>query len=124
VFDNIWRMGTVLVKQWWNGRWGRLASRDVFVWATEERTRWAVEARQGGADGRSRFQEVSNGHEAFALAMRWRNARANDEWKGHLSPRPQSTAEKNRGRLKHFGRDHVVRLNAQALPHPGDGWHD
>jgi hypothetical protein len=40
-----------------------------------------VEARRGGSDGRSRFREVANGHEAFALAALWRNASQLDEWK-------------------------------------------
>lgn len=36
---------------WWNGSWGRLARRDVFLYA--DAGRWLVQAREGGADGRS-----------------------------------------------------------------------
>jgi hypothetical protein len=71
----------MMVKQWWNGELDRFARRDVVVWATEGRERWMVEARWGGADGTSRFRETPTEHEAFALAMRWRNASRGDEWK-------------------------------------------
>jgi hypothetical protein len=40
-------------KFWWNGKWGRLARRDVLLY--EEGGVWWVEARQGGAEGRSRW---------------------------------------------------------------------
>jgi hypothetical protein len=40
-----------LVGRWWNGRWGRLARRDVWL---RRRTVWEVEARQGeNDDGKS-----------------------------------------------------------------------
>jgi hypothetical protein len=39
----------VLVGRWWNGRWGRLARRDI--WLKHDRT-WRVEARQGDGDSR------------------------------------------------------------------------
>lgn len=39
-------------KHWWNGTWGRLARRDIYLW--EDAGQWTVEARQGGAEGRSR----------------------------------------------------------------------
>jgi hypothetical protein len=70
-----------MVKRWWNGKFGRLARRDVIVWATEDRERWMVEARHGGGSGSSRFHEVPTGHEAFALADRWREASPHEQWK-------------------------------------------
>jgi hypothetical protein len=42
-------------KFWWNGKWGRLARRDVMVY--EDGGTWWVEAREGGAEGRSRWFE-------------------------------------------------------------------
>jgi hypothetical protein len=50
-----------------------------------------VEARRGGAEGRSQFREVSTGHEALALAELWRAASQRDEWQdisqiGHNPP--------------------------------------
>lgn len=40
-------------KHWWNGTWGRLARHDIYLY--EDGGRWLVEAREGGADGRSRW---------------------------------------------------------------------
>ncbi|BCJ59133.1 hypothetical protein Jiend_25550 [Micromonospora endophytica] len=42
-------------KHWWNGKWGRLARRDVFLRVDADR--WYVEQRAGGAEGASRFYE-------------------------------------------------------------------
>jgi hypothetical protein len=39
-------------RHWWNGRWGRIARCDVYLRA--EGDRYAVEAREGGADGTTR----------------------------------------------------------------------
>ncbi|MDG4763230.1 hypothetical protein O7632_03765 [Solwaraspora sp. WMMD406] len=50
-------------KHWWNGRWGRLARRDVFLRADADR--WHVEARSGGAEGVSRFTEHDNEESAY-----------------------------------------------------------
>ena len=50
-------------KHYWNGRWGRLARRDVLMF--EDAGAWMVEDRTGGAEGRSRFLEFD--HEDAAL---------------------------------------------------------
>ena len=42
-------------KFWWNGRWGRLARRDILVY--EDGGQWWVEAREGGVEGRCRWLE-------------------------------------------------------------------
>lgn len=42
-------------KHWWNGIWGRLARRDVYLYVDGDQ--WLVEARTGGADGQSRWFE-------------------------------------------------------------------
>ena len=39
-------------RHWWNGRWGRLARRDIYL--RTDGDRYAVEAREGGADGTTR----------------------------------------------------------------------
>lgn len=49
-------------KHWWNGRWGRLARRDVFLRVDADR--WHVEQRAGGAEGVSRFYEYDSCDEA------------------------------------------------------------
>ena len=40
-------------KYWWNGKWGRLARRDLLLY--EDGGQWWVQAREGGAEGRSRW---------------------------------------------------------------------
>jgi hypothetical protein len=51
---------------WWNGRFGRLARRDVVV--HEHDGRWVVEARRGGVEGSSRWAEVASEAAAVELA--------------------------------------------------------
>jgi hypothetical protein len=51
-------------RHWWNGRWGRLARRDVFACPSEGR--WAVELRRGGEGGRSRTRTFGSEREALA----------------------------------------------------------
>ncbi len=66
-------------KHWWNGKFGRIARRDVFVW-TDGHHRWEVEARRGGANGPSRRQAVHGEREALELAQRWRDM-GGDNWR-------------------------------------------
>jgi hypothetical protein len=42
----------------WNGSWGRLARRDVLLY--EDAGQWVVEARSGGAEGRSAWREYDD----------------------------------------------------------------
>jgi len=65
-------------KFWWNGKWGRLARRDVLLWVDADV--WWVEAREGGAEGRSRWLEHPNEDAALdtvraliAGTERWRD---------------------------------------------------
>jgi hypothetical protein len=47
-----------LVGRWWNGRWGRLARRDIWLRAL---TTWRVEVRQGDADtGTTKHWDFAN----------------------------------------------------------------
>jgi hypothetical protein len=50
-------------KHWWNGKWGRLARRDVYLRADADQ--WFVEQRAGGAEGVSRFYEYDSEDEAY-----------------------------------------------------------
>ncbi|MEV0731966.1 hypothetical protein [Polymorphospora sp. NPDC050346] len=50
-------------KHWWNGKWGRLARRDVYLRADGDR--WHVEQRAGGADGVPRFYEFDSEDDAL-----------------------------------------------------------
>jgi len=45
-------------KHWWNGTWGRLVRRDLYLY--EDGGRWIVESRLGGAEGRSRWFEYAD----------------------------------------------------------------
>jgi hypothetical protein len=50
-------------KHWWNGRWGRLGRKDVFL--RTDGDQWHVEQRAGGAEGVSRFYEFAGEEEAY-----------------------------------------------------------
>ncbi|GAB7049024.1 hypothetical protein [Catenuloplanes indicus] len=50
-------------KHWWNGKWGRIARKDVFLRVNGDT--WHVEARAGGAEGVSRFFEFGGEDEAL-----------------------------------------------------------
>jgi hypothetical protein len=50
-------------KHWWNGKWGRLARRDVYLRADADQ--WFVEQPAGGAEGVSRFYEFVSEDEAY-----------------------------------------------------------
>jgi hypothetical protein len=45
-------------KHYWNSKWGRLARLDILVF--EDAGFWLVEARDGGAEGKSRWFELPN----------------------------------------------------------------
>ena len=45
-------------KHYWNGRWGRLARRDIVLF--EDAGLWTVEVRVGGVEGRSQLIEYEN----------------------------------------------------------------
>jgi hypothetical protein len=68
----------LLVRHWWNRRYGRLVRRDVLIWSDGYRG-WEVEARKGGGEGTSRRQAVHDEREASVLAQRWREA-GGDDW--------------------------------------------
>jgi hypothetical protein len=88
-----------LVQRWWNGRFGRLARRDVWL---EEGTVWQVRARKGDGDSRIKTWTFTNRTEADALVQRllavepvdgWRDitdisANANTPIRGRQRPRP------------------------------------
>jgi hypothetical protein len=50
-------------KHWWNGRWGRLARKDVLL--RTDGDQWLVEQRAGGAEGVSRFFEFDSEEAAY-----------------------------------------------------------
>jgi hypothetical protein len=52
-------------KHWWNGNWGRLARRDVYL--RTDGDQWFVEQRAGGAEGMSRFFEFGSEDDAYEV---------------------------------------------------------
>ncbi|MEV7230902.1 hypothetical protein AB0M79_28345 [Polymorphospora sp. NPDC051019] len=63
-------------RHWWNGRWGRLARRDVLLF--EDGGLWRLEARQRGVEGSIRSWEFSDEEAATAHA---RALRDGDGWR-------------------------------------------
>jgi hypothetical protein len=70
-------------KHWWNGKWGRLTRKDVFLRVDGDR--WYVEQRAGTVEPVRRFYEFGNEDEAYD-AVRALLA-GSDEWR-ELSARP------------------------------------
>jgi hypothetical protein len=70
-------------KHWWNGKWGRLARRDVYL--RTDGDRWYVEQRAGGAEGISRFSEYGGEDDAYEVIRGL--LVGPDKWR-ELSPRP------------------------------------
>jgi hypothetical protein len=71
--------------RWWNGRWGRLARRDVRLVCASV---WRVEALTGGAEGKSKVWEFANEAEARAMVNRLLET-GGDGWRD-LTPAPES----------------------------------
>jgi hypothetical protein len=61
-----------LVGRWWNGQYGRLARRDI--WLTSDGRTWHVRARQGDNDGREIHYDFDREYEAAAMVDRLRKA--------------------------------------------------
>jgi hypothetical protein len=61
------------VRHWWNGSWGRLSRRDVYV--RTDGKRWEVEARLGGAEGRSTVWTHDDEAGALERARSWLDPR-------------------------------------------------
>ena len=70
-------------KHWWNGKWGRIARKDIFLRVSGDQ--WYVEQRTGGADGVSTFVEFDS--EDAALDSVRASLAGPEEWR-ELSIRP------------------------------------
>ena len=64
-------------KFWWNGKWGRVARRDILLY--EDGGMWWLERREGGSEGRSTWsgfgsEQAANDAVATLTASgeRWR----------------------------------------------------
>jgi hypothetical protein len=68
-------------RHWWNGKWGRLARRDVLLYLDDETEKWAVEAREGGVDGDSRWWELNCEADALQLIGGLTEPTVVDNWR-------------------------------------------
>lgn len=71
-----------VVKRWWNGVWGRLARRDVWL---VRHTRWKVIARAGDSEtGKVLRWEFDTQEEAQEMVDRLLRANSPGSWREHL----------------------------------------
>ncbi len=68
-------------RHWWNGKWGRLARRDVLLYLDDETQTWTVEAREGGVEGGSRWWELDREDDALRLVKSLTEATVVDAWR-------------------------------------------
>jgi hypothetical protein len=68
-------------RHWWNGKWGRLARRDVFLNVDDETGLWWVEAREGGAEGKIHRQEYDCEPDAMRYIGRLTAETVIDKWR-------------------------------------------
>lgn len=73
------------VRHWWNGSWGRLFRRDV--WIKTDGTSWRVEVRQGDGDGRLWGTAAADEKDAYRRAAPFL-VRGADEWRDLSPQRP------------------------------------
>jgi hypothetical protein len=71
--------GVDVLGRWWNGAWGRLARRDIWLL---KQSRWRVLARQGDSDtGRVLDWEFTTEEEARAMVQRLLDADGPGRWR-------------------------------------------
>ncbi len=70
--------GWRIVERWWNGNWGRLNQRRI--WLSTDGETWRVEARQGDGDARVWSKDFVSELQARQL-IREMKERAGGEWK-------------------------------------------
>jgi hypothetical protein len=76
-----------LVERWWNGRFGRLARRDVWLYQS---TTWRVESREGDGDsGRGNTWTFDDEEQARAMVRRLLET-GGDGWRDLAGPVSQS----------------------------------
>ncbi len=69
------------MRKFWNGRWGRLSRRDIWV---RRRPSWVVEARAGDSDSPTKRWEFDDEDEALAWVKKLM-ATGGDGWKDTTS---------------------------------------
>ncbi|WP_050778249.1 hypothetical protein [Micromonospora sp. ATCC 39149] len=83
-----------VVRRWWNGVWGRLARRDVWL---VRHTRWKVVARSGdGETGKVLRWEFDSQTDAQDMVDRLLRADSPGSWQ-ELSPRERASRSAREG---------------------------
>lgn len=73
-----------VVRRWWNGVWGRLSRRDVWL---VRQTRWKVIARTGDSEtGKTLHWEFDSQADAQAMIDRLLRAPSPGSWREHGTP--------------------------------------
>ncbi|MBQ1022850.1 hypothetical protein [Micromonospora sp. C95] len=71
-----------VVRRWWNGAWGRLARRDVWL---VRHTRWTVVARAGDSEtGKTLRWEFDSHADAQDMVDRLLRAPSPGSWREHI----------------------------------------
>jgi hypothetical protein len=82
-----------LVGRWWNGKWGRLVRRDI--WLTEESV-WHVRAREGdGETGRELHWRYTSEAEARAMVERLMGVEQVADWRDLTDVTKRSPTSRN-----------------------------
>ena len=89
-----------LVQRWWNGRFGRLARRDIWL---EREVIWHVKARNGDGDSPIKAWAFSDHDDAQDLVQRllakggdgWRNLTKNDDTRSTPEPGTRRASRSN-----------------------------
>lgn len=76
-------MGTKVrnVERWWNGSFGRLARRDIWLRTTDDDGRWDVWIRDGGTEGRNSHTEYETEQEARTALQKLINGQPQSRWR-------------------------------------------
>ena len=103
-----------LVGRWWNGQWGRLGRRDVWL---RRRVVWEVEARQGEADdGKSQRWEFTDDEAALTMVNSLMTS-SPGEWKHFTGVSASSSPAKPQYRPRRIRREIRSPLDHQwSLP--------
>ncbi|OKI49359.1 hypothetical protein [Micromonospora sp. CB01531] len=83
-----------VVRRWWNGVWGRLARRDVWL---VRQSRWTVVARAGDAEtGKVLRWEYETEEEALGMVERLLRADTAGQWRAQDGARPPERTQDRR----------------------------